>query len=234
MVPTITGTVAGQTVASGNTIDPFSSTIVNDGNDFLTNTTLTISLLDKNGNPTDANGSLSLSSNSTGDTLSKSSSGVYVLTDHQAPNASRALDFFQSLPDLQFIPSTAATTTFQLTVFDDDSETTTNSTTTVTAGGGSSASAVTNNAAAPTLSSTLTQLTPSSGGSLKDSAGNLWTLTSGGAIDENGKAVPGGSGTSALTVANGTVFGQDNGGHGGGWFSFSTASQTWAAAGSPV
>jgi hypothetical protein len=232
MIPVISGTVAGQSVASGDTIDPFSSTIVTDGNDYIHDTTLTISLLDANGNPTDANGTLSLSPDSAGDTLSEPSSGVYVLTDHQTPNPSRSLDFFQSLPDLQFIPATAATTTFKLTVNDSDNETTTNSTTTVTAGGGSSGGAATPNPA-PTPAPTLAELTPSSGGFLKDTIGNLWTLTSGGAADENGTPVPGGGGTAALTIVNGTVYGQDNGGHGGGWFTYSTANQIWTATSSP-
>ena len=224
MIPAISGAVAGQTVAAGNTIDPFSSTVVTDGNDYIHDTTLTISLLDGNGNPTDGNRSCLFSPNSTGDTLSKVSSGVYVLTDHQAPSPSRSLDFFQSLPDLQFIPSTAATTTFKLTVNDIYNETTTNSTTTVTAGGGSS-EGTTPSSTSSSPPPTLGDLTPSSGGSLTNSIGNLWTLTSGGAVDQNGTPVPGGSGTSALAIANGQIYGQDA--SSGTWFTYSTSSQLW-------
>jgi hypothetical protein len=224
MIPAISGTVAGQTVAAGNTIDPFSSTIVTDENDFIHDTTLTISLLDGNGNPTDGNGSLALSSNSTGDTISKVSAGVYVLTDHQAPNASRNLNFFQSLPDLQFIPGTAATTTFKLTVNDMYNETTTNSTTTVTAGGGSFGG-TTPSSSMSSPPPTLGDLTPSSGGSLKDAVGNLWTLTPGGAVDQNGAPVAGGSGTSALAISNDQIYGQDA--NSGNWFTYSTSSHLW-------
>src|ERR1700730_4537431 len=106
MTPVISGTVAGQTVASGSNIDPFSSTIIADPNNFpgaerLDANTLTISLLDANGNPTDANGSLSLSTSSTDETLSQTSPGIYVLTDHQGPDLTGGL--FHSVPGLQFI-----------------------------------------------------------------------------------------------------------------------------------
>ena len=65
-----------------------------------------------------------------------------------------------------------------------------------------------------------TVLTPSSGGSITDADGNVWTLTASGEVDENGAAVPGGGGTSALTyvAATQTIWGQDAGS--GGWYSW--------------
>jgi hypothetical protein len=55
-----------------------------------------------------------------------------------------------------------------------------------------------------------TVLTTTSGGSISDGNGNTWTLTAAGEVDENGAAVPGGSGTSEVTSdASGTIWGQD-------------------------
>jgi hypothetical protein len=53
-------------------------------------------------------------------------------------------------------------------------------------------------APAPSPPAALPVLTPTSGGSVKDGAGNTWTLTNGGVVEENSNAVPGGSGTSGL------------------------------------
>ena len=52
-------------------------------------------------------------------------------------------------------------------------------------------------------------LTPTSGGSITDASGNVWTLTASGDIEENGSPVPGGGGTSALTyvAATQTIWG---------------------------
>jgi mannan endo-1,4-beta-mannosidase len=58
----------------------------------------------------------------------------------------------------------------------------------------------------PVLSSVLT---PTSGGSIKDAAGNTWTLAAGGVVMEGTLAVAGGAGTSALTVVAGVIYGQD-------------------------
>ena len=77
-----------------------------------------------------------------------------------------------------------------------------------------------------------TVLTPSCGGSITDASGNVWTLTSSGAVDENGSPVAGGGGTSALTYvpATQTIWGQDGGSgnwyswNGGGWVGPSTTS----------
>ncbi|MFL5289100.1 MAG: carbohydrate-binding domain-containing protein [Rhodopila sp.] len=79
-----------------------------------------------------------------------------------------------------------------------------------------------------TGTSTPTVLTPTSGGSIKDAAGNTWTLTSAGVIDENGTAVPGG-GTSAFTIVNGVDYGQDGGSKA--WYTYSNG--TWTAASAP-
>ena len=243
MTPIILGTVAGQTVAAGQDIDPFSSTIVTDPNDYpgaekTDVNTLTISLLDASGNPTDANGSLTLLANATDDTLSKTSPGVYVLTDPQDPDLTVGL--FKALPDLEFIPATAATTTFQLTATDVYGESLSDSTTTVTAASAGSATPsptpTTPTTTPPTTTPppTLAELTLPSGGSLKDTVGNLWTLTAGGSVDENGKAVPGGGGTRALAIVNGAVYGEDNGGNGGGWFTYSTSTHFWTKSAAPT
>lgn len=145
MIPVISGTVAGQTVAAGADIDPFTSTSITDGNDYISDTKLTISVLGANGAPTDADGTLSISPSALGtDTFTKTGTGTYVLTDTSAPSPTRNLPHFQpQLGAMSFIPSGAGTTTFNLTVNDSDGEHQTNSTTTVTASGAGSAAATT-------------------------------------------------------------------------------------------
>jgi hypothetical protein len=143
MVPVISGTVADQTVGAGETINPFANTSVSDGNPYVYDT-LTISVLDSSGNPTDANGSLLLTGDGGNTTFSKTSPGVYVLADQSEPSANTILAGLNTaLPHLTFIPSTAATTTFALTDFSIDavdySHTVTDTTTTVHAGGASAA-----------------------------------------------------------------------------------------------
>lgn len=91
-------------------------------------------------------------------------------------------------------------------------------------------------AASGTVSLTVTNPTPkllttSSGGSLQDAAGNAWTLTAGGDVDENGTAVPGGSNTAQLTIANNTEYGLDA--QGSGWYAYSPAAQSWASSAPP-
>ena len=76
---------------------------------------------------------------------------------------------------------------------------------------------------APTIESAT--ITPG-GGSITDADGHVWTITASGSIVEDGHDTPGGGGTSALTIVNGTVYGQDNGHDGntvnsGGWFTLS-------------
>jgi hypothetical protein len=76
------------------------------------------------------------------------------------------------------------------------------------------------------------RLTTSSGGALKDGAGNTWGLTSTGVVTENGKAVPGGSGTSSLAIVNNLIYGED--GASGSWYTFSTKNQSWTSAPTPT
>ncbi len=54
-----------------------------------------------------------------------------------------------------------------------------------------------------------TTLTPTSGGSIVDAAGNIWTLTATGDVGQNGASVPGGGGIAALTYSNNTIWGKD-------------------------
>ncbi len=56
--------------------------------------------------------------------------------------------------------------------------------------------------------SSVNYVTPGSG-SFKDGAGNVYTIDSSGNADENGNPIPGGAGTSAMELSNGTVYGQD-------------------------
>ena len=72
-----------------------------------------------------------------------------------------------------------------------------------------------------------TVITPGSG-PLIDSAGNVWLITADGSIQENGQWTPGGGGTAALTIVNGTVYGEDNSGKG--WFALSGSNQFWIPA----
>ncbi len=77
-----------------------------------------------------------------------------------------------------------------------------------------------------------TKLTPNSGGFLKDGAGNRWTLTSTGVVDENGAAVPGGSGTSALAIVSNVIYGQDAAS--GSWYTYSPTNKSWTSAAAPI
>ena len=137
MIPVISGTVAAQTVDGGNTINPFTSVSIIDPNDFVSDVTLTITSLDANGNPTDANGTLSIPAADLGnDTFTETSPGVYVLTNGSAPGPSSTVPFFQSqLAAMTFIPTDAATTTFKLAELDGYGERQTDTQTTVTASG---------------------------------------------------------------------------------------------------
>src|SRR5579859_1783982 len=80
-------------------------------------------------------------------------------------------------------------------------------------------------------------ITPGNG-SITDAQGNVWKITASGSIMENGTYTPGGGGTSALTITNGIVYGQDNGHDGntvnpGGWFTLSADGQTWGKSAPP-
>nr|WP_294516045.1 cellulase family glycosylhydrolase [uncultured Rhodopila sp.] len=76
-----------------------------------------------------------------------------------------------------------------------------------------------------------TVITPGSG-SLTDAAGNVWLITAGGSIQENGQWTPGGGGTAALAIVNGTVYGLDATGKG--WFTLSGNSRYWSASAAPA
>ena len=137
MIPVISGTVAGQTASVGQDIDPFANVTITDGNDYIANDTLTISLLGADGQPTDANGTLVLPAADLGNaTFSETSPGVYTLTENATPSPTRDLSHFQpQLANLTFIPSQAATTTFALYNVDTYGENQSDSTTTVIASG---------------------------------------------------------------------------------------------------
>jgi hypothetical protein len=61
----------------------------------------------------------------------------------------------------------------------------------------------------PTTEIISTMLTPTSGGSIVDAAGNIWTLTETGDVDKNGESVPGGGGIAALTYSGNAIWGMD-------------------------
>jgi hypothetical protein len=84
----------------------------------------------------------------------------------------------------------------------------------------------------PTASAIPTELTPTSGGTLTDAAGNRWTLTSAGAVDEDANAVPGGSGTAAIALDDNVLYGQDTTSKS--WYTYSTTSQSWTSSAAPV
>jgi hypothetical protein len=73
-------------------------------------------------------------------------------------------------------------------------------------------------------------ITPGNG-TLTDAAGNVWLITANGSIQENGQWTPGGGGTAALTIANGTVYGEDATGKG--WFALSGSGQYWISSPTP-
>jgi hypothetical protein len=83
---------------------------------------------------------------------------------------------------------------------------------------------------APTVAPTSNQITTASGGTLTDAAGNKWTLTSAGVVEENGTAVAGGSGSSAVVLASNVVYGQDATSKS--WYSY--ANGNWTAAAAPT
>jgi mannan endo-1,4-beta-mannosidase len=77
-------------------------------------------------------------------------------------------------------------------------------------------------------------LTPASGGSVTDSAGNVWTLDASGNVDKNGSPVAGGGGTAKLTyvASTGTIWGQDAGS--GGWYAWNGNGWTGPSPTSPI
>jgi hypothetical protein len=92
--------------------------------------------------------------------------------------------------------------------------------------------------AAATTAPSTTTITPGQG-SLTDAQGNVWRISADGSVQENDTWVPGGGGTSALTIVNGTVYGQDNGKDGntansGGWFTLSSDDKSWTKSAAPA
>jgi hypothetical protein len=173
MIPVISGTIASQAVDVGDTINPFNAVSIIDANDFVTDVSLTITSIDSNGNPTDANGTLSILAADLGnDKFTETSPGVYVLTNGNPPGPSSTVPFFQpQLANITFIPTGAATTKFSLAVLDGDGEHQTDTTTTMTASG---ATASTNSAApfdtSASTSSAATTDTPTDTGSTTSAA----------------------------------------------------------------
>lgn len=73
-------------------------------------------------------------------------------------------------------------------------------------------------------------------GSITDSNGHVWTITASGSIMEDNQYTPGGGGTSALTILDGLVYGQDSGRgpvNPGGWFTLSANGQNWQVSAAP-
>jgi hypothetical protein len=169
-IPTITGTVGGQNVAVGGTIDPFSSATAvdtnsenlggtNTGPDFVS-PIVTISLSGSGG---------SLTNNDSATTLSNDGNNTYTLTVNDPAVDTQTNDgtFNQAFQGLQFIPGSGGTTTFSLYDTDKYGENTTDNTTTVTASGsGSPASAATTATSTPAavISSSSNDQTISGGG----------------------------------------------------------------------
>ena len=77
-------------------------------------------------------------------------------------------------------------------------------------------------------------LTPTSGGSVADAAGNVWTLDAAGSVQENGSPVAGGAGTSRLTyvASTGTIWGQDA--SSGNWYSWTGSAWVGPSSTSPI
>ena len=107
--PSIAGTIAGQTVAPGNVIDPFSAVTISDTNIGPTDAVL-ITVTDSTGNPTDGNGTL------TGAGLTETSPGVYTLAAATPATITTELDNLTFHPTGTGTPPT--TTSFKLAVTD--------------------------------------------------------------------------------------------------------------------
>lgn len=83
---------------------------------------------------------------------------------------------------------------------------------------------------APAFAQTQT-ITPASG-TLTDAAGNVFDISASGSVQENGAWTPGGGDTSAVTIQNGVVLGQDS--RTGQWFSLSASGQFWTPTPAPA
>jgi hypothetical protein len=77
-------------------------------------------------------------------------------------------------------------------------------------------------------------LTRTSGGSITDASGNVWTLSAAGEVRDNGSAVPGGAGTAQLTyvASTQTIWGQDA--SSGGWYAWTGSNWNGPSATSPL
>lgn len=82
------------------------------------------------------------------------------------------------------------------------------------------------------VSGVLAQSLIGPGGKLKDTAGTAWAISSTGSIQKNGQWVPGGGETSALTIRNGVVYGEDSTGRG--WFTLSGDNLNWSHSQAPA
>ena len=125
VAPMIAGTAAGQTVAPGNVIDPFSAVTVSDANVSPSPMdTVSITVADATGTATDGNGTL------TGAGLTEASPGVYTLAAATPATITTKLDNLTFHPTGTGSPPT--TTSFKLQATNvGDAMTTTDTTTTV-------------------------------------------------------------------------------------------------------
>ena len=69
-------------------------------------------------------------------------------------------------------------------------------------------------------------------GSFKDTAGNVYTVAANGDADENGNLMNGGSGTGALELAKGVIYGQDSASKT--WYTWNQTTWTQAASAPPA
>ena len=76
-------------------------------------------------------------------------------------------------------------------------------------GGGTTPPVTTPPVTTPPVTTTNPVLIKPGVGSFKDTAGNVYTIAANGDADENGKLMNGGTGTGALELANGVIYGQD-------------------------
>ncbi len=114
VAPTITGTQAGQTVESGNTISPFSTVTVADANANPA-ATATITVTDLTGKAGDTNG---IFVPATGLTETAVGSGVYTLTASTTAALTTELDHLTFAPAALPSGQTSVTTNFKLDVLD--------------------------------------------------------------------------------------------------------------------
>ena len=125
VAPVIAGALGGQTVDAGSVIAPFSPVTISDGN-LAPSDIVAISLLNNQGNPTDANGTLS----GPGLTETAPGSGIYTLAAANPATITSELNALTFTPTALPSGQTLVTTQLKLTVTD-GALTTNNFTTTV-------------------------------------------------------------------------------------------------------